>query len=271
MLDLGDVITVPDGVVPEGDGLADLARGMWYPGNPAAGVVLASSGRTIAEAAGVLVARFGVSVERARDDALAFAWELNRALLLNVERRAGRFARWRAWLTLAVRLAPAGRVPPMVARRRSLDTSTRARAALSCARGLVGRGVALAVAVAVAGLQLSVVAGGTSYVLALVAGLSAGVALVVHEVGHAAALGAMPAAIVTAGPRTFVLHGALEGVRRSVVAVAGPSLPALAGVGLATAALWTRTDELSVASCPLAAHVLGVTLLTSDGRAACGL
>lgn len=271
MLELRDVIAVADGVVPDGDGLSDLARGMRYPGNPAAGVVLASSGQTIAEAAAALTTRFGISVERARDDALAFSWEMNRALLLNVERRAGPVGRARSWLTLALRLAPTGRVPPMVARRRSLDTSTRARAALSCVRALAGRGAVLAVAVALAGLQLAVVAGSPGFVLPLLAGLSTGVALVVHEAGHAAALGVTPAAIVTAGPRTFVLHGALEGARRAVVAVVGPSLPALAGVVLATAALWTGAAELSIASCPLAAHALGLTLLGPDGRAACGL
>lgn len=271
MLALDDVIELPDGVVRDGDGLFDGVRARHYPGNPAARVILEGAGASIAEAAAALSSRFSISPERARHDALAFVWDLNRALLVNVERRGRRLLRLRQWVGLAARLAPAGALPPTISRRRALDTSSRCRAALTCALGLGGRGLALACGVAAGTAHLSAIAGAVAPAVAVVAGLATGIALLLHEAAHAVAVSPAAAAVVTSGPRTFVLHRGGGGARAAVVAFVGPALPAGVGLVLATVAVVTANDLLAVGACPFAAHALSLTAFSSDGRAVCDL
>jgi hypothetical protein len=174
--------------------------------------------------------------------------------------------RWCAdWLRLAVRMAPAGMLPPATARRVSLDTSRPRRAALGAVRALWRR------ATGVAAASLLIVAPGrvTPAGVALAIGVGAGVAA--HEAGHAALLAGVSASLVLSRFRTFVLHPPLSPTRRSLVALGGPSAAVLLGIGAVIAAWLAGIPELAFGGCAPAAHALGLTAATADGRAACGL
>jgi hypothetical protein len=95
--------------------------------------------------------------------------------------------------------------------------------------------------------------------------------LVVHEAVHAAALRGIPAALITKGVRTYVLHARVAPRRASLVGLAGPAVPALVGVVGAAAATIVGSSSLAVLACPLGAHALSLTVVGRDGRAACGL
>ena len=103
--------------------------------------------------------RWGLAPDHARADVLGFAWVLNRALLANVERGT----RWPAavalWLALAIRLLPAGVMPPPRVTRYPLDTSSTVLAAVTTTPASARRAFTLAVLTALALLQLGVVAG----------------------------------------------------------------------------------------------------------------
>jgi hypothetical protein len=202
---------------------------------------------------------------------LVFAHALNQGLLANVVRRRPRHRRALEWLALAARLAPAGTLPAPVARRSPLDTRTPMRAAVSTARGLAGRALALASVVAVIALQPLPAAPVRVALVAIALGAGVGGSIILHEAGHAAVLAGVGAALVLAGPRTYVLHAPVSPRRRWVVAAAGPA--SACGLGLAVIALaWAlRVPELAVAGCAPVGHAVGLTVATADGRAACGL
>jgi len=68
-----------------------------------------------------------------------------------------------------------------------------------------------------------------------------------------------------------VLHAALSPGRRALVALAGPLAVAVIGTICLAAAALVSVPCLAVAGCPFAAHALGLTVFTGDGRVACGL
>ena len=107
--------------------------------------------------------------------------------------------------------------------------------------------------------------------LALLAGawtvaLAVGAGVVLHELAHAVALHGVPRALVLDGLRPSVLHPRLAAPRTTLVAIAGPLVPALTALGLI---VLVHSAALSCA--PLAAHALALTVLAPDGRTACGL
>lgn len=90
-----------------------------------------------------------------------------------------------------------------------------------------------------------------------------GAGLVLHEFAHAAALGGIPHAGVRRGLRATVVHPRLAPLRALVAGAAGPLAPALVAPALARVA--------APAALLLAVHALALTVLSPDGRAACGL
>lgn len=271
MLEPTDAIVLPAGVRLERDEVADDVRAQRFPANAAARLVLALPGVPLADVARRLDQRWGIGSERARADTLAFAWALNRALLVNVERSSGRLRRARAWVALALRLAPSGALPPVVARRRPLDTRTPLAAAWSALGAVRARALGLGAVAMTLAAQLGLVAGSPDATVPLLVGLATAAGVAVHEAGHAVGLVGEPAALVTTGRRVFVLHRPLPGARRLVVALAGPAAPSLAGVAAAGLAQLLASPALSIAACPLAAHALCATVAGRDGRIACGL
>jgi hypothetical protein len=234
---LEDRISLAPGVTLDGDVVADAVRGLRLPAGPAAVLVLAhADGRTIA-AVGDVLTRHGAA--DGRRDALEFAGELSRRLLVNVRIRPAAFA---SRVAAAARRGVILRAPPH--RVRSLPL------------GLAVTACALAAAAAPFALLLG------AWALAL--GVAFGVVL--HEAAHAIALHGVPRALVLNGVLPSILHPRLGGTRSVVVAVAGPVVPPLAA--LLTVVSW----HASAAACaPLAAHALGLTVLAPDGRNACGL
>lgn len=271
MLETSDAIVLPPGVRLEGEAVTDDVRAERYPANAAAQLVLALPGMPLAAVARRLDERWRVGPERARADVLAFAWALNRALLVNVDRSAGRLARVRGWVALAVRLAPTGTLPPVLARRRALETRTPLVAARSALRAVRARALGLGAIAAAFAAQLGAVAGSPDVMVPVVVGLSTAAGIAVHEAGHAVGLVGEPAALVTSGRRVFVLHQPLRGARRLAVALAGPAAPSLAGVVAAALAQPLASPALAIAACPLAAHALCATVAGRDGRIACDL
>lgn len=267
MLTCDDTLVLPPGVTL-GDGrLHDRVRGASWPVNATAAFVLERSGHPLGSVADALAVAHGASRAQARADVLAFVWALNEAYLANVLRGGRRLARLVGFVRVAVRLTPAARLPALAARRRALDTRSLRAAAWSCAVACAARGLVVACLACVPALPLS----GGSPSLAVTLAASTALGLVVHEAGHAAALLRTPAALVTHGRRTVVLHGLLTSRRTASVALAGPGVAAAAGVAVTAAGALSTSLELAIAGLPLAAHAAGLTVLATDGRRACGL
>jgi hypothetical protein len=232
-----DSISLAPGVTLDGDFVVDPARRLRVAASPAAAVFLAhADGRSIAAVGELLTGRGADDGQR---DALEFAAELSRRLLINVRIRRGAFVRRCA---AAARHGVLLHAPP----RRVRSTSV----------GLLFVGGAIALLTAPFALLLGA--------WPLVAGAAAGVVL--HEAAHAVALGGIPRALVLNGVRPSLLHPRLAFTRAVLVAAAGPVVPALAG--LLAVVFW---DASAPACAPLAAHALGLTVLAPDGRNACGL
>jgi hypothetical protein len=271
MLDLDDRIELAPSVRFDGRALHDDVRGEQYPVNRSAAHVLDRLGEPLAVAAEELGSTWSLAPEQARVDVLSFAWFLSGALLVNVRHGRPRAARALASVALALRLLPAGRLPHRIPRRIGLDTSTVPGAIVSCARAMLGRSAAFALAAWCAVVQLWLLAGRDPVVEPLALGVASGLALLAHEVAHAAALVGVPAALALTGPSTAVLHRPVGEARQAAVALAGPTLPALLGVALATAAIATGEPMPGLVACPFAGHALATTVAARDGRAACGL
>ncbi len=271
MLSAGDRGRLAEGVRASGSRLVDDVRGDSWPMNAAAAFILVRQGRPLGAVAEELAVEFGLPAARARADVLAFALSLNAFLLLNVEHGARRMRRWRDFLALALRLAPAGAFPATLARRKRLDTRSVSRAIATAVVAAAPRALVVACLAAVVVGHVVLVAGAAGIGVAVVVGLGAGAGFAAHEAGHAAALVGVPAALVLSGRRTYVLHGAVPPARRETVALAGPAPVVGLGCLLAFLATLTSAPLLAVAGLAPAAHAVSLTVATGDGRAACGL
>lgn len=271
MLEPGDRVVLAAGVELCDGSLVDRVAATTWPLNETASHVVQSCGRPLSEVAEELACVFDRPAGSCREDVLAFVWALNRHALVNVERSTRPLARTLSWLRLAARLLPAGVLPPLVARRRALDTSTWARAFASASAAAAGRGLALGAGAFVAVGHVALLAGEGVLAPPLAAALAVGGGLVLHEASHAALLVGVPSALVLQGRRTFLVHAPTSRHRRAMVAGAGPLVTASVGVALVAAAIWLAAPMLVVAGGTAAAHALGLTVLTSDGRIACGL
>lgn len=235
MIERSDRIELAPGVVPRADVLHDSVRGIDVPLNPSARLAF-RSGATVAELAASL-ARLGA--RDAEQDARAFAAQLNRLLLANV-RVSGR--------SRLVRRVRRGRPT----RRIAIDKPWTFVAALTPS----------AAAVVVVLLPLASLGGAWT----IAAALAAGAGIIVHEAAHAVALCGVPRALVLEGLKPSILHPPVNAWRTVVAAAAGPLAPALLGLSIGLA--WRAAAPAVV---PLAAHVVGLTVIAPDGRAACGL
>lgn len=271
MLELTDVIELPAGVVLRDGALVDEVVRTSWPMNTAGAFVVAREGRPLGEVAGDVAAAYDLPGEQARADVLAFAWQLNRLALANIGRRGGRLGHLTAWLLLALRLAPAGALPPLAVRRCTLDTTTAARAVAGVARGLLRRCLLLGVAAAVLVAHLGLIGGQPSLLLPAAAGGAVGISVALHEAGHAIALRGIPSALVLRSVRASVVHAPAGSRRRALVAMTGPGVVVASGIGLLSAAVLLGAPSLAAAGGPAALHAVALTVLASDGRTACGL
>ncbi len=270
MLDPADTILLAAGVRVEHRCVVDDVRDDRLPLNEAATFVLERAGRPLGDIAGELAAAYDIDLDRARHDVLAFAFRLNRLLLVNVvrgHRRPQLFGRaLRSWLPLVL----SGGLPRSPWRRLALDSRSGPRAAITALRAVSARAAAMALAASLLAAQTAALAGAAPPSSSLAVGLAVGSGLAAHEAGHAAALGGVPAAIVLAGPRTFVVHRAVTGARRRLIAISGPVAPLLLAVLVVLAARPLGSTVLALAGCALGGHAVGLTVATGDGRAACG-
>jgi hypothetical protein len=235
---LEDRVFVAPGIAVEGDDVVDSVRALRLPANATARAVLShADGRTIAEVGGLLD-RSGA--DDGPRDALEFYRELNRRLFVNV-----RIPR----LALVRRRLAAARVGIVVLHAPTVRTSSVLRAVVPCAL-LLGL-LTLPLSLAVGAWQIAPVVGG---------------GVLLHELGHAVALVGVPRAAVRRGLRPALIHPSLTGLRALVVGVAGPLAPALAALGA------VGVYRAAAPAClPLAAHALALTIVSPDGRNACGL
>ena len=271
MLSADDRLLLAAGVRFEDGTLADAVRGSGWPLNATGCFVLERAGIELGEIAIEVAAAFALPLERARSDVLAFAWQLNRLTLANIERRRGRLGHVLVWITLALRLLPAGALPPPTACRRPLDTHTTVNAVVSVVAAVWARSLAVAVVTAAAVLQFGALAGRLALVPALAGGIAAGAGVALHEAAHATALRGVPSALVVQGRRTFVLHAPTGAARRALVALAGPATVCSVGIVLMVGATAAVSPALALAGGMLCAHAAGLSLLGPDGRSACGL
>ncbi|MFN0152795.1 MAG: PqqD family protein [Gaiella sp.] len=263
MLALDDRLCLAPCVTLAANGVADEVQDRMWPVNATARLVLASAetGETLNQVVERVVAAHGVLRETAERDVLVFAWALNRRYLANVRPAKGYLRRR---LRLALRLLPAGVLPPGRVVRRPVCPGGGLARALSMVRAL-GPRASLVTGVA----ALPLVQGLSDPAVAIGVASSAGAGIVLHELGHALALGRRPAAVVLAGLRVLVLHAKLLPAVRRRVAVAGPGL--VVGTGLVAAVCAETTGSLALALCSATwlGHAVGLTVLTNDGRNAC--
>jgi hypothetical protein len=241
VIESSDRIELAPGVLLRADALHDSVRGIDVPLNASARIAF-RSGATVAELAASL-ARLGA--RDAEHDATAFAVQLNRLLLVNV-RASGR------GLLCRVRALRHGKALQPPTRRFAIDKPWTFVAALTPSAAVV-----------VAVLLPLVSLGG---VWTIAAAFAAGAGIVVHEAGHAVALRGVPRALVLEGLKPSILHAPVGAWRTFAAAAAGPLAPALLALSIALA--WRVAAPAVV---PLAAHIVGLTVISQDGRAACGL
>ena len=267
-----DTLCLPPGVATVDGRLADVVRQASWPLNASAAFVLARAGRTFGEIAEETAAAFAVPLETARADVLRFAWTLNTLALANLERGEAPLHALASWVRLALRLAPAGALPAAVTRRHNVDTSRARNAVLSVFAAIAWRIVVVGLgSTMVAAQPAAAVQGARGLLAAGALGLGTGAGIGIHEAAHAASLRHVPAALVTRGPRTFVLHARLTPARRSCVAVAGPLAAVGLGLALIVTGLMVAAPTLVLLGAPLVAHALALTVLGGDGRVVCGL
>lgn len=270
MLDEVDAIVLADGVRVDGDHVVDDVRARPLPLNTSACFVLTRAGQTLGDVAAELAVAHDIDPGRAREDVLAFAYRLNRLHLVNVDRRQRRSAQFRSWLRNGLRLAPGGGLPGVPWRRVGLDTRSGFRAAGATLVAIRGRAVAASLFASLVAVQTAAIGGVVSGWAPLTVGAGVGLGLAAHEAGHAGALRGVPAALVLAGPRTFVIHGSVADARRRLVAATGPIAPAALGAVVAAAARPAQSVALALGACALGGHGVGLTIATRDGRIACG-
>jgi hypothetical protein len=264
-----DRLALPAGVELRDDALHDVVRACSVPLNRTGFAVLGAS--TPGEAAAELERRYGVEARTALDDVLRFCADLNARLLLNVAAHGGRVALVRRWLLRLPCLLPLGVLPSAPTARRPVDT-TRARSLARSAPRALGPFVALLLVsgMLVPALLLAAV-GVVAPTLAGALGAAIAGSVLVHELAHLAALRGVPACVVTQGFRIAVVHRAISLRRTRGVAACGP----VAGLVLAAcllAALWVvPSSELAATALVSLLNALGLTVLSSDGRALCGL
>jgi hypothetical protein len=270
MIAATDSISLAPGVVLESVRLADAVRGDSWPLNASGAFVLARAGMPVGTVVHEMADVFSLSSEQARSDVLRFVWQLNRLALVNVERGASPLRRLAEWSRLALRLAPAGVFPAAVSRRRALDTGSVVRALVSSFIAVLPRAGLVGGVAALLALQLALVLRSGPGAPLLI-GVGTGVGLGLHEAAHAALLRGVPSALVCRGRRTYVLHAPVGSRRRAAVAVGGPLVVALLGVGLVAAGVALTAPAVAFAGWPLAAHALALSVVGGDGRVACGL
>jgi hypothetical protein len=271
MLGESDSIVLVEGVSVADGCVVDDVRARRLPVNSTASFVLARVGRPLGDVAAELAGAFGLEPAQAHDDVLAFAYRLNRLLLVNVDPGVGRAMRLWAWLQAALRLAPGNGVPLTAWRRVGLDTRSGIQAAVSTLVAVRSRAFFVALFASLLGVQLAALGGAVPGWTWVVVGAAVGLGLALHEAGHAAVLGGVPAALILAGPRTFVLHRTVPAARRRLVAAAGPTAPLAAGAIVAAAARPVESVVLAFGACALCGHAMGLTVATQDGRTACGV
>ncbi|MHB8641982.1 MAG: hypothetical protein ACYDA3_03725 [Gaiellaceae bacterium] len=238
MIAADDRVFVAPGVTIDGEDVVDTVRALRLPANATARTVLShADGRTIAEVGGVLD-RNGAH-DGARD-ALEFCGELNRRLFVNVRIRR---------LALVRRRLAAARAGIVILHAPPVRTTGVLRGVVPCALALAA--LTLPLSLAVGAWQLAPVVGG---------------GVLLHELGHAAALAGIPRAVVRRGLRPALVHPSLSGLRALAVGAAGPLAPALAALGTVVV-----SRAAAPACLPLAAHALALTMVSPDGRNACGL
>jgi hypothetical protein len=232
VIERSDRIELAPGVWLRTGAVHDSVRGIDVPLNASAQLAF-RSGTTVAELAASLS---GLGARDAERDATAFAAQLNRLLLANVRTSQRGLLLGRGRRT----------------RRIAIDKPWTFAAALI---------PSAAVVVAVL-LPLAALGGGWT----VAAAFAAGAGVVVHEAAHAVALRGIPRALVLEGLKPSILHPPVGAWRTFAAAAAGPLTPTI--FGLSVALTWRAAAPAVV---PLAAHVVGLTVIAPDGRAACGL
>lgn len=263
-----DRLRLPAGVELRERALHDEVRTEVVPVNAAALVVLASE--TPAAAAEDLERHAGAR-GRALADVLGFCAQLNERRLLNVDVRGGPAGvAWR-WLKRAPLLLPLGVAPRAPTRRRRLDTSDARAAVRSGMCALAAHTASLALVGGLGTASLLVILDAWSLGLAASIGLGLAAAVLVHELGHAAALIGVPACVVTRSLRCAVVHHVVSPRRTRVVAACGPC----AGLALASTlvvCLHARPGtSLAAATTVALTNTVGLTVAARDGRTLCGL
>lgn len=269
MLSASDVLTLPAGVRHEPGLLVDEVRGRSFVLNTAGELVVVNEGHDLARAIDRLSRRWQLDPADAERDVLAFAWALNAALLANVRRVGAPHVRLARWLALALRLVPLGIAPPLLRRRHHLETRSGPGAIASTLSGTARHACLVGLLTGIALLPLLAGSGSRGLAAWGAVGVAAAVGVVGHELGHVLGLRGIPAALVTTGLRLSILHPLEGGRRAAIVALLGPSIPAVAAVGLTSLALGTGSALAAAASCPLGAHALTATIAGRDGRVAC--
>jgi hypothetical protein len=267
----GDRLRLAPGVRLRRAGLSDEVRGTTFPLNETGRLVLEAEGTPLGQVALRLAGRFKIPAEVALIDVRAFSAELNARLLANVEPADGRLRRAVARLDELLPLLLVRSWPAAVRRRSPIYGRSGGAAVRSVARALAPTATAVGVLVSSFTAFALAGVGAPQLKVPLVLGSAAAIGLIVHEAAHAAALGATPACLATAGLRAWILHAPLPPLRGAIVAAFGPAAGIATGGAAVVAAMPLESSEIALGALVLVGQGLGLTVVGRDGRNACGL
>ncbi len=269
---------LPHGVTLGAACIVDEVRGKDWPLNHTAVDMLELVVREpLPVAAARLADMYSLPIDRATRDLLAFCRDCNSKSLLNIRETWGTYlVRLFRWAPKAIRsLLLAGMLlpPPSPATtRRALDTDNYLRAVDSTIRCLSWPALKLGLVIgSVTALPMLAIGGVPAVLTMFVVAMAIGLSVLVHEGGHVVMLIGTPCSLETAGIQVWVRHGPVHGRKQLLAAAGGPLAASSLAVLAVLLAEVSGVSSLAFLVAGLAPHAMALTVLSRDGRRACGL
>lgn len=270
--------SLPPGVRLQTSGIEDEVRGGAWPLNHTAIAILRLVlERPLDQSAAILSTKYSLQEDIARRDILQFCRDLNRKSLLNINETLGSYlTRIFTWVPVALFsliLASTPISPPTPpVTRRHVDTSSRMRAVASVSRSLSMHSLKLGGIISLAASAPLLAIGGVEGIIAMcMVALTIGLSMIVHEAGHAIMLVGTPCSIERSGMGVWIRHAPVSARQQILVSAGGPLAASCLAIIVLAAAELTGFNTLALLIVGLAPHSLGLTVLSRDGRRACGL
>ena len=259
-------VEFPPDVVVIDSSLCDGALNQSYPLNDTANLYLdmLRAGEPMPDIVDAVSTHFAIPQSDVERDLLGLVARLNAVRLVNVYPRS-LMDKLQRILFVTGYISTTGNFPPILVKRRYIANEGPMHIVLSVARALCEHALPALVASTLVITVLAILA--FEDLAHLLAGVLVGIllALVLHEAGHAVAVG-------MAGGRSYLIMTGLKvavvHTRGSSPAVhaAGPLAACVAGLVVLLAALIANSTPLALMSCPLITQIASLTAFAEDGR-----